>query len=313
MPRAKREALPALPKGLNFEPVLYGVDLGGTKIEGVAIGRGDGALDIRTRLRLPTEAEKGYAHIVRQVVEVVRQVEAERGGRATSVGIGTPGVEDVETGLMRGCNTTSLNGQPLMKDLAEALGVPVAGANDANCFAVAEAVHGAARGCASVFGVIMGTGVGGGLVLDGKPIRGAQGIAGEWGHNVLDPEGEPCFCGKRGCVERVLSGPALEAYYRARTGRSLPLREIAQGDDADARATLEHLFTSFGRAIGVVVNIFDPDVIVVGGGVGNIGGLYTRGAEEARRWIFSPTPKVEIVPPLLGDSAGVVGAALLTA
>jgi predicted NBD/HSP70 family sugar kinase len=195
------------------------------------------------------------------------------------------------------------------------LGKEVIIENDANCFAVAEDQLGAAKGSSLSFGIIMGTGVGGGLVVNGKPRFGLQGIGGEWGHNILEPDGAPCYCGKRGCVEMVIGGPALEDYYFSLTGARRTLSEIRElsisGDDAGAR-TMERLFEKFGHSISVLINILDPDCIVIGGGLSNIPELYTEGVARAKPYIFNSTPVLNVKKNLLGDSAGVFGAAMLT-
>lgn len=294
----------------------WGIDLGGTKIEGAIVDpmQRDRAL---WRLRVPTESERGYEHIVRQIAVLVERLESESGiARPPVIGFATPGTVEPATGVMKNCNTVALNGRPLRDDLAEALNVDVRLANDANCFALAEALLGAARGRRVVVGLILGTGVGGGIVVDGRVLEGLHGIAGEWGHNQMRGERTPCYCGRNGCVETVISGPALERLYRGLTGKPVRLEEIvrraALGDVA-AVTTLERLRGKFGEAIAAVVNIIDPDAIVIGGGVGNIDALYD---EETRhsvvRHLFNPTLRTEFLKPLLGDSAGVFGAALLT-
>jgi fructokinase len=291
---------------------LWGIDLGGTKIEGVVLEPDSGEVVVRTRI--PTEAGLGYDHILLQIEKLVKLLEQESGSnRSPLIGIGTPGAADPSSGLMKNCNTTALNGRRLPKDLADLLGVKLQLANDATCFALAEATRGAGRGADVVFGVILGTGVGGGVVVHGKVLGGAQGIAGEWGHNVLDPEGEPCYCGKTGCVETVLSGPALERFYHAQTGKRLPLAEIVGSNEPAAQQTVDRLVNGFGQALAVVVNIVDPDVVVLGGGVGNIPALYERGVEALAPWVFNDTVRTEIRKPMLGDSAGVFGAAMLAA
>jgi predicted NBD/HSP70 family sugar kinase len=291
----------------------WGIDLGGTKVEGIVLSPSG---DVSARLRLPTEADKGYAHILDQIVRVVDRLAGESGlPRPKSIGVGTPGTMDPSSMLMKNCNTTALNHQPLHRDLESALRCDIKLANDANCFALAEATIGSAKGCAVVFGVILGTGVGGGLVVEGKVLSGAQGIAGEWGHNVLEPDGVPCYCGKRGCVETVLSGPALERFYFERTGRRLTLAEIVarRKEDEAAAETMDRLCSKFGEALSVVVNIVDPDAIVLGGGVGNIDILYTLGRAELEKWVFNDRLATKLLKPTLGDSAGVFGAAMLTA
>lgn len=293
--------------------LVWGIDLGGTKIEGVVL-EPERFTEPKCRLRLPTEAHLGYGHIIGQIVRVVEEMEKVTGEpRPARIGVGTPGTADPFTGRMKNCNTTALNGQPLPADLAVALGCEVVLANDANCFALAEARLGAAQGSEIVFGVILGTGVGGGLVVNGRVLNGAQGIAGEWGHNLLDPNGVPCYCGRRGCVETVLAGPSLERFYFEQTGEKRRLPEILSrvAMDPAAEATRRHLLEWFGKALAVVVNIVDPHVIVLGGGVGNVPDLLTEGRKELARWVFNDRLGTELRTPTLGDSAGVFGAAML--
>jgi predicted NBD/HSP70 family sugar kinase len=252
---------------------------------------------------------------------VVDKMEAAVGYRAQKLGIATPGTLDPGLGLMKNSNTTSLNGRSLKKDLEEILKMEVRMANDANCFALAEANMGAAKekypNAKVVFGVIMGTGVGGGVVVDGKVINGLQGIGGEWGHNFLDASGGPCYCGKSGCVEQVMSGPALEKYYASISGQHKSMREVytlyKEGTDPFATETIERLVHFFGLALSVVVNILDPDVIVIGGGVGNIDIIYSEGRTSLGKYIFNNRLDTPILKPKLGDSAGVFGAAYLVA
>ena len=294
---------------------LWGIDLGGTKIEGVV-------LDSRRlreplcRMRIDTEAERGYPHIVQQIQKLILMMQEAVKHQPSCVGFGTPGVLDPRLNSMKNCNTTCLNGQPLKQDLERVLGVECRLSNDANCFALSETLMGAGQGYSSSFGVIMGTGVGGGVVFDRRAVGGLQGIAGEWGHNVLDPQGAACYCGKRGCVEKVISGPATEAFYKEKSGKSLSLKEIVAahraGTDSVATETIERLARWFGRAITVVINILDPEIVILGGGVSNVDELYTLGVEEAKRNVFNNRLETPIVRNLLGDSAGVFGAALLT-
>jgi fructokinase len=299
---------------------LWGIDLGGTKAEGVVLGPG-GLKEILFRDRVPTGAENGYDHILGQVEKLVKLMEKKMGYMPTQLGIGTPGTHDPKTGTMKGCNSECMNGQPMKEDLKRRLGLEIAIANDANCFALAETRMGVVQqkfpSASVVFGVIMGTGVGGGLVVEGKVINGLQGIAGEWGHNFLDNSGGPCYCGKVGCVEKVLAGPALEKFHEAISGGYRPMKEIYElykAGDKFAIETIGRLCHFFGIAISTIINTIDPDVIVIGGGVGNIDEIYTEGLEAARINVFNnnvlDTP---IVKPLLGDSAGVFGAAYLTA
>lgn len=292
----------------------WGIDLGGTKIEGVVLP--DGSSEPICRLRVPTEQAKGYAHIVDQIALLVSKMEAEVGDqRPPIIGMGTPGIVDPETRSMKNANTVCLIGQPLLEDVEAALGARVVAANDANCFALAEATLGAGRGYPTVFGVIMGTGVGGGLVVNGQVLSGLQGIAGEWGHNVVDPNGPDCYCGRRGCVETMISGPALERLYASKSGTRRELREIVSRgrDETDpaAKETLDHLFHWFGRSLAQVINIFDPHAVVLGGGVGNVAELTTRGRDELAKHVFNNRLTTPLLRPQLGDSAGVFGAAML--
>jgi predicted NBD/HSP70 family sugar kinase len=297
---------------------LFGIDLGGTKIEGVVLEHQHNPVPL-FRTRFPTEAHLGYQHIVQQILRMRDLLERESGQKALCLGIGHPGTLDPNTGVIKNANTTVLNDQPFDRDLVQALGIPVRLANDANCFAVAEALMGAVPeavpDATAVFGVIMGTGVGGGWVLHGKVRNGRQGIGGEWGHNFLDESGGPCYCGHRGCVENVISGPALERFYFEQTGQKRTLKEIVTlseaGHDATAKETLDRLIHFFGKAMAVVINIMDPDVVVLGGGVGNIDRLYTDGPPEVQKHLFNHRIDTVFLRPKLGDSAGVFGAALL--
>ncbi|MFN7119568.1 MAG: ROK family protein [Saprospiraceae bacterium] len=302
---------------------LWGIDLGGTKIEGAIIESASNPNTL-VRLRIPTEQEGGYQHIVQRIATLVDMMKNESGLTPERIGIGTPGSLNPQSQVMKNCNTTALNGMPLKKDLEAALKIPVAMANDANCFAVAEAVLGVVPdhlpNAEVVFGVIMGTGVGGGVVVRNKVINGRQGIAGEWGHNFLDESGGPCYCGLTGCVENVLSGPALERYYSGLTGTKIKMKDIVNayytGNDEAAQKTLQRMTYFFGRAIATVINILDPDAIVIGGGVGNIDLLYSEGVEVAKKHAFNTdVDRLDtlFLKPKLGDSAGVFGAALLVA
>jgi predicted NBD/HSP70 family sugar kinase len=297
---------------------IWGIDLGGTKVEGVILESIDKPVPI-VRTRVDTEASKGYDHIIGQIGKLVAELGSQSGLKPTTIGIGTPGVLDPTLQVMKNCNTVVLNGKPLKKDLEDALQLKIAMANDANCFALAETqwgiVHQSAPAARLVFGIIMGTGVGGGIVVDGKIWDGRHGIAGEWGHNFLDESGGPCYCGKTGCVETVISGPATERYYHSITGKHLRLKEIVARDGSDpaATATIDRLCHFFGKGVSVITNLLDPDVIVVGGGVGNIQALYSRGLESLDKHIFNNRVEVPLLKPSLGDSAGVFGAAALVA
>ncbi|NUK47201.1 ROK family protein [Prosthecochloris ethylica] len=299
---------------------LWGIDLGGTKVEGVVLD----ACGLRPliRLRLPTEAEKGYPHILSRIELLLQRMSRESGARIPAcIGIGTPGSIDSRTGRLKNSNTVCLNGTTIRRDLEKLLQREVLVENDANCFALAEYRLGAGRevasaGSGAVFGIILGTGVGGGIICGVRLLHGAHGIAGEWGHNVLVEGGDPCYCGRRGCVETVLSGPALERYYVALAGSHRPLPEIAQRADSDPAAAevMSRLVEGFGRAVAGVINILDPSLVVIGGGVGNIDLLYTdRTRRAVERHLFNGSLDIPFARPLLGDSAGVFGAALLTA
>src|SRR5438874_10820782 len=289
---------------------VLGVDLGGTKIEGAVL---DEALRPVHRVRVATERARGYDHILGRVAEVVAALRP-HGPEAGVVGIGTPGSLSARDGTLKNSNTTCLNGRPVHADLERRLGLPVRLENDANCFALAEARDGAALGRALVFGVILGTGVGGGLVIDGRVRAGPQHSAGEWGHHAIDPAGPPCYCGQRGCVETLLSGAALEAAYRAAGGPPLAAAEIAAraatGERA-ARDVVDRYLDRFGRALVNVIDVLDPDVVVLGGGLSKLEALYDCGRAAVPRYVFNDELRTPIVPNRLGDSAGVIGAALL--
>lgn len=296
----------------------WGIDLGGTKVEGVILDA-ENNHEVVARLRLPTEQQHGYRHILGQIQKVINSLEAKTGIKPTHIGMGTPGVVDPITNKVKNSNTLCLIDQPLAVDLEEMTGLIFRTSNDANCFAVAETLMGVVKDMDEqpevVFGVIMGTGVGGGLVVNGKVINGRHGIGGEWGHNVLDHAGVDCYCGKKGCVEKVIAGPSLERYYREIGGEQKSLKQIAlshqDGTDPLATKTVEHMVSSFGLGISVIINSIDPDVVILGGGVGNIPDLVLGAAEAVRPHIFNDRVETLFVRPKLGDSAGVFGAALL--
>jgi fructokinase len=291
---------------------FLGVDLGGTKIEGAVL---NADMTVHRRVRVPTERERGYAHIVARIAEVVADLRRDVPD-CRLVGIGTPGSVSSRTGRLKNSNTTCLNGQPLAADLTAALGLPVRLENDANCFALAEARAGAGAGHELVFGVILGTGVGGGLVHAGRLWAGPQHIAGEWGHHAVDPLGPACYCGQRGCVETLLAGPALEAAYAVAGGppaRASDIAARAELGEPVARLVLDAYLERFGRALANVITILDPDVVVLGGGLSNLEVLYHRGRDAVARYVFNDELRTPIVRHGLGDSAGVIGAALLAA
>ncbi len=296
---------------------LWGIDLGGTKVEGAVLDAK--TYEVIARTRLPTEKEEGYHHIIGQIKKLVSQLEKETDITAHAIGIGTPGSLDPLTGTLKNSNTTCLNGERLYDQVKAVLGIPIKMANDANCFALAEARMGIVpEVCPQaevVFGVIMGTGVGGGVVVNNRIINGRHGIGGEWGHTFLDDSGGPCYCGDSGCTEQVISGPALEKYYQKISGQQASLKEIVskyrEQSDSHATQTIERLLHFFGKGLSNVINILDPDVIVLGGGLGNISELYTLGVDSIAKHIFNPRFETIIAKPKLGDSAGVFGAAFL--
>jgi fructokinase len=291
-----------------------GIDLGGTKIEGIAI---EGTRELLRR-RIP--APRGdYAATIREVCNLVSTIENELGQRG-SVGIGTPGAVSPQTGLVKNANSTWLIGQRLDRDLERALGRPVRCSNDANCFALSEATDGAGEGADVVFGVIIGTGSGGGIVVNGQLLEGRHRIAGEWGHNPLpwprDEErpGPPCYCGRTGCIETFVSGPALSATYATLDQKGVDASEIAVRADAGDRLAAKALDLyeeRLARALASMINVLDPDVIVLGGGLSNIGRLYVNVPSLWRPFVFSDSADTPLVRARHGDSSGVRGAAWL--
>jgi predicted NBD/HSP70 family sugar kinase len=300
----------------NTRKLYWGIDLGGTKIECVALNED---LEPVIRERIATESEKGYDHILSRIKELLELCEKKLDEKVPSLGIGTPGTLDPQSGLLKNSNTVALNHKPIKKDLEKLLEVPVTIANDANCFALAETHLGVVKEISmeaeTVLGLILGTGVGSGLVAHGKVLNGKHGIAGEWGHNFLDESGGMCYCGRIGCVETVVSGPALENYYAKKAAVELRLKDIVnearKGSDKNAVDTLRRLIAYFSKAIAPVINILDPDIIILGGGVGNIDELINDSKSEIEKYLFNPELKTAIVKPSLGDSAGVFGAAML--
>ncbi|MBI5163811.1 MAG: ROK family protein [Magnetospirillum sp.] len=289
-----------------------GIDLGGTKTEAIALDRLGGRELARRRV---ATARGSYDGTVATVKGLVEALEAELGA-AGSVGIGIPGTVSPRSGLIKNANSTWLIGKPFDRDLAEALGRPVRLANDADCFALSEASDGAGAGAATLFGVILGTGVGGGIVVHGRLLAGPNAIAGEWGHNPLpgptDDErpGPPCYCGKSGCIETFLSGPALARDH----GGGLSGAEVAalaESGDPPAVAALARYQERLARALATVLNVLDPQVVVLGGGLSRIAALYETVPRLWGRYVFSDTVDTRLVPPVHGDSSGVRGAAWL--
>ena len=292
-----------------------GIDLGGTKIEGAAVDR-LGAVRVRWRVATPVG---NYRATIDAIIALVGIIEL-RIGETAPIGIGIPGAISPITGLVKNANSTCLIGRPLRQDLEAALGRPIRLANDANCFALSEATDGAAAGLQAVFGVILGTGVGGGIALGGRILLGANAIAGEWGHNPLpwpapgETPGPACYCGRSGCIETFLSGPALAADHRRHGGRELNTNEIARlaaRGDAHCGATLERYMGRLARGLASVINLIDPDAIVLGGGLSRISVLYERVPLLWGQYIFSDKVVTRLFPPAHGDSSGVRGAAWL--
>ncbi|HEX6972828.1 MAG TPA: ROK family protein [Vicinamibacterales bacterium] len=293
---------------------MIGIDLGGTKIEAIALD-GKGIERFRRRVPTPRDDYEGTIEAIAALVD-----EAARVAEASRVGIGIPGAISPATGLIKNANSLWLNGRPLLQDLERRLARPVRLANDANCFALSEAVDGAAAGAPVVFGVIVGTGTGGGVVVDGRVVVGANAIGGEWGHNPLPwPEadewpGEPCYCGRRGCIETFLSGPGLARDYARTSGTTVDAAGIAEralaGEPA-AVAVLERYEHRMARALASIINVLDPHVIVLGGGLSNIDRLYTNVPRLWGGYVFSDTVTTRLVRNAHGDSSGVRGAAWL--
>lgn len=294
-----------------------GIDVGGTKLESVLLGEDGAELD---RRRTPTPVGD-YAGIVAAIAGLVEAIEVEF-GPVDAVGMGTPGTEDRTTGLLKHSNSVALNGMPLRHDVEDRLRRPVAIANDADCLALSEAMDGAGAGYASVFAVILGTGVGGGVVVRRRLVTGPNGLAGEWGHNPLpspradELPGLPCYCGRSGCIETWLSGPSLSLDHARHTGIDAAAGDIASAaerGDADASATIERYADRLARGLASIVNAFDPEAIVMGGGVSNIDQLYQLVPSLWDRYVFGETVTTPLVRARHGDSSGVRGAAYLGA
>jgi fructokinase len=303
---------PVLPPG--SARIRIGIDLGGTKIEALALG-----LDGEELARVRIDTPRSYEGSLAALADLVGRVEEEAGGTGP-VGIGIPGVISPVTGLVKNANSTWLIGHALDRDLSERLRRPVRLMNDANCFALSEATDGAGRDAGVVFGVILGTGVGGGLTVNGRALQGHQLIAGEWGHNPLpwprDDErpGPPCYCGRHGCVETFLSGPGMALDHRLATGRDWSTLRIAEGvgaGDEGAVAAYARYVERLGRALATVVNVLDPDVVVLGGGMSNLDGLAVDAQAALAPWVFTDEVTTRVVRNAHGDSSGVRGAAWL--
>lgn len=299
--------------------IRIGIDLGGTKIEGIALDEAGNEL-LRHRVATPTG---DYVASLQAIADLVLYIE-NKTGTADSIGIGTPGAISPATGLLRNSNSVCLNGQPLQADLQKLIKRDISLANDANCFALSEATDGAAQGAAVVFGVIIGTGTGAGVVVNGQVLNGTNAIAGEWGHNPLPwPEdherpGPDCYCGKQGCIETFLSGPGMALDFLQHTGEQLSAEQIVAlagqqntVNQVQAEDCLQRYINRLARSLAHVINILDPDVIVLGGGLSNIQRLYLEVPQQLSQYVFSDVLKTKLVPPRYGDSSGVRGAAWL--
>lgn len=301
--------------GVNEITPRIGIDLGGTKIEGLLIGP-NGKEIARCRVKTPRDDYDGTLH---EIAGLISGLEAEANLKAT-VGVGMPGSISPHSGLAQNANSTWLNGRPFATDLAKVLKRSVRVANDANCFALSEAIDGAGKGARTVFGVILGTGTGGGIVVDTRIVDGPHGTGGEWGHMPLpwsdtsEHPGATCFCGRKGCMELWVAGPALENDHQRMTGERLNATDIASrahAGDAAAKATLQRHASRLARGLAMIVNIIDPDVIVLGGGLSRLTHLYDEIPALMQRWILSDRPSVTLRPPVWGDAGGVRGAAWL--
>ena len=292
-----------------------GIDLGGTKIEAIALDD-NGQEVIRHRVATPAG---DYAGTLQAIVELVDYIESSI-NHSASIGVGTPGSLSPVSGLLRNSNSVCMNGQPVKQDLQKLLGREIRMSNDANCFALSEATDGAAKGAAIVFGVIIGTGTGAGIIINGKVLDGPNAIAGEWGHNPMPwPEqselpGPQCYCGKQGCIETFLSGPGLTHEYQRVSGKTLSAIEIveqAAASNEQAEASLQRYEGRMARGLAHIINILDPNIIVLGGGMSNVQRLYKNVPELWDEYIFSDVVNTRLLPPLYGDSSGVRGAAWL--
>ena len=286
-----------------------GIDLGGTKIEGILI---DEQFQVIKRERVPTKREEGYEAILSRIVKLAKSIIEDVPNLESPIGICTPGTIESETGLLKNSNTVCLIGKPIQKDMQGELGIPVVMENDANCFALAEATIGAAKKYNVVFGVILGTGCGGGITMLRNIHRGANRIAGEWGHHCLVPGGRECYCGNRGCTEAYISGTALEKEWFELSGERSRVTDIIEsGNYKNHPEWKENFLKNFGRGLANVIDILDPHAIVLGGGLSRIDFLYTEGKESVYKETFSKIVRTPILKNKLGDSAGVFGAAML--
>ena len=285
-----------------------GIDLGGTKIEAIII---DDQFQVIDRKRIPTLRDEGYDAIIKRIIDLSKEM-IRIGDISGPIGICTPGTIEATTGLLKNSNTVCLIGKPIQQDMENALGISVLMENDANCFALAESTIGAAKKYDVVFGVILGTGCGAGIVMNKKVHRGANGIAGEWGHHTLYPDGRGCYCGNKGCTESYISGTALESEWKELTGKFSTVTDIIDNKMYEAHPEWkENFMMNFGRALSNVIDILDPDAIVLGGGLSKVDLLYTEGMQAAYKESFSEIVRTPILKNKLGDSGGVFGAAMI--
>ena len=289
---------------------LIGIDLGGTKIEIVIL---DTNKEIEFRERLPTESKRGPSHIINQILSLYKKAASFIDNAPHTIGVGTPGSLSPKTKLLRNSNTLCLNGLPLQELIEQALQKKIILENDANCFALAEANMGAGQNYDLVFGVIMGTGCGGGFVINNNLRVGPQQIAGEWGHSVINSDGPPSYCGNNGCVETYISGGGLENILKSHGILSLTAKDFLNKKQHtnDEKFILKNFYSNFGIALANIINIIDPDIVILGGGLSNHDGLYDIGIQETYNRVFHESPSTPIVKNKLGDSAGVIGAALI--
>ena len=292
-------------------PYRIGIDLGGSKTEVVLLDP-HGHPQLRERVATPRQNTNEYGAILENTVRMAKHALAQIPGHDGTIGIGIPGIIDAGTSRVINANIVSLIDHAFQQDIARQLGRAVAMENDADCFTLAESLQGAGKGFALVFGVILGTGVGGGLCFNGQLYRGRHGIAGEWGHMAVTPDGQPCYCGNRGCVETLISGTGLSGAYQRAYGKPLSAEAIVAGarnGDSDCHIIFQHFLEAFGRSVGGIISLLDPDAIILGGGLSNIDELYREGSALARRYAFHPNPQTPLLKNKLGDSAGVYGAA----
>jgi len=285
-----------------------GIDLGGTKIEAIII---DDQFQVINRKRIPTLRDEGYDAIINRIIDLSKEM-ISIGDIDGPIGICTPGTIEATTGLLKNSNTVCLIGKPIQQDMEDALGTPVLMENDANCFALAEATIGSAKNYDVVFGVILGTGCGAGIVMNKKIHRGANAIAGEWGHHTLYPDGRSCYCGNQGCTESYISGTALESEWKELTGEFATVTDVIDNKMYEAHPEWkENFMMNFGRALSNVIDILDPDAIVMGGGLSKVDLLYTEGMQAVYKESFSEVVRTPIIKNKLGDSGGVFGAAMI--